>query len=105
MSGQEKVPLYLGHLFLGQCLEDRQDLNGAVDQYKAALSQRPDSQIGAVALAHVLFLKGDAEGARATLESGVAYAGRRPFVDPFWVYLTGAPDAPFLEAFRLEAVP
>lgn len=97
---------YLAHLFLGQCLEDSQDMEGAVQQYKAALSLRPDSQISAVALAHVLSLRGDADGARQVLEPVLSFSGRRKTVDPYWLYLTGAPDLgeALLDSLRLESV-
>ena len=82
---------YLAHLFLGQCLEDDGDLAGAVDHYSAAVAMRPDTQIGAIALAHAQSLRGRSERAREILESVLSLSGRRQTVDPYWNYLMGVP--------------
>ncbi|MBX7185570.1 MAG: tetratricopeptide repeat protein [Vicinamibacteria bacterium] len=97
---------YLGHLFIGQCLEDSRDVAGAIVEYKASISLRPDSQVGAMALAHALSTRGDADGARDALEPALAYAGRRKTVDPYWLYLNGAPDTgeTLLGILRLESL-
>ena len=102
--GKENVTTYLAHLFLGKCLEDSQDLNGAIEEYKIAVSLRPELQMGAVALAHALTLRGDAEGARQVLEPALAYSGNRRAEDPYWWYLVGSPDLSdaLLESLRLE---
>jgi len=96
---------YLAHLFLGRCLEDSRDLAGAINEYKAALALQPDAQIGAVALSHVLALRGDTEGARQVLEPVLAYAGNHKTFDTYWTYLVGVPELSeaLLEALRLES--
>ncbi|MBX7185572.1 MAG: tetratricopeptide repeat protein [Vicinamibacteria bacterium] len=83
---------YLAHLFLGQCLEDDGDLDGAIGQYSAAMALRPDSQIGAVALAHAHSLRGRSETAREVLEKMLPVAGRRQAADPYWSYAMGSPE-------------
>jgi tetratricopeptide (TPR) repeat protein len=106
LAGKEDSIKYLAHLFLGRCLEDSQDLRGAIDEYKAALALRPETQIGAVALAHALALRGDSEGARQVLEPVLVYSGNRRTVDPYWAYLIGTPDLSnaMLEALRSESM-
>ena len=103
---KEESIRYLAHLFLGQCLEDSQDLGSAINEYKAAVSLRPETQVGAVALAHALSLRGDAEHAREILEPALALSGQRRTVDPYWIYLIGTPEAAeaLLEELRLESV-
>jgi tetratricopeptide (TPR) repeat protein len=106
LNAKDGAIRYLGHLFLGQCLEDTRNLDGAIAQYRTALSLRPDSQIGAVALANALSLRGNAEGAREVLEPVLARAGTRREVDPYWLYLTGAPDLgeALLNTLRVESI-
>jgi tetratricopeptide (TPR) repeat protein len=96
---------YLAHLFHGRCLEDTADLEGAVREYQAALGVIPDSQVGAVALAHALSLRGDADGARAVLERILPLSGTRKALDPYWIYLNGAPAVAesLYDALRLES--
>ena len=103
---KEESIRYLAHLFLGQCLEDGQNLGGAIDEYKAALSLWPGAQVGAVALAHALSLRGDADHARDILEPVLALSGQRKTVDPYGVYLIGTPEGAeaLLDALRLESV-
>jgi tetratricopeptide (TPR) repeat protein len=105
VAANEGPVSYLAHLFLGRCLEDRQDLEGAIQEYKASLILRPETQIGAVALAHALVLRGDAEGARQVLEPALAYSGNHRTMDPYWLYLVGAPELSeaLIEALRMEA--
>jgi tetratricopeptide (TPR) repeat protein len=97
---------YLAHLFLGQCLEDEGDLEGAIDQYSAAVALRPDSQIGAVALAHAHSLRGRSETAREVLEKMLPLAARRQAADPYWNYVMGATEATeaLLEDLRRETL-
>jgi tetratricopeptide (TPR) repeat protein len=97
---------YLAHLFLGQCLEDDGDLPGAIDHYSAAVAMRPDTQIGAVALAHAQSLRGGSERAREILESALSLSGRRQTVDPYWNYLMGAPETAeaLIEDLRRETL-
>jgi len=106
LNGRESAIVYLAHLFLGRCLEDRQDLKGAIDEYKAALLLRPETQLGAMALAHALSLRGETDAARDVLEPVLGLAGRRRTVDPFWIYLMGPPDLSeaLFEALRADLV-
>lgn len=102
----EGALLYLAHLFLGQCLEDDGDLGGAIDHYAKALAMRPDSQIGAVALAHAHSRRGESEKGREILDAGLSHSGRRPTVDPFWNYLMGATSVAevLIEDLRTESL-
>ena len=97
---------YLARLFLGQCLEDDGDIEGAIDRYSAAVAMRPDTQIGAVALAHAQSLRGRSETAREVLERMLPLSGRRQSADPYWNYLTGAPEAveALIEDLRRETL-
>lgn len=99
--------LSLAHLFLGQCLEDSGDLESAVEEYRKAIALRPETQTGAVALAHALFLRGDGEAAREVLEIAAGFAGRRRTLDPFLTYMEGSSlEAEVqLEALRSEFSP
>lgn len=96
--------LYLAHLFLGQCLEDSGDVDSAIEQYHKAIALRPDTQTGAVALAHALFLKGDGDQARDVLEVAATFTGRRRTLDPFLIYVEGSSlgAETRLEALRSE---
>lgn len=100
----EGVELYLARLFLGQCLEDEGDLDGALEQYAASLILRPDAQAGAVALAHAQSLRGQPEQAREILEHGLAWSGRRQTADPYWEYLIGSAESAeaLIEGLRRE---
>lgn len=102
----EGALLYLAHLFLGQCLEDEGNLAGAIEHYAAAVAMRPDSQIGAVALAHAHSLGGRSERAREILEGSLALAGQRQTADPYWTYLMGTPELTetLLEQLRAESL-
>ena len=102
----EGALLYLAHLFLGQCLEDDGDLERAIDHYAAAIALRPDTQIGAVALAHALSLRGESERGREILDAGLSHSGRRPTVDPYWHYLVGATNLAetLIEDLRAETL-
>lgn len=106
VKGSNGALLYLAHLFLGQCLEDDGDLPAAIDQYAAAVSLRPDSQVGAVALAHAYSLRGGAEKGREILDRGLSLSGTRRTVDPYWNYLMGAPDLAetLIEDLRVETI-
>jgi tetratricopeptide (TPR) repeat protein len=97
---------YLAHLFLGQCLEDDGDLPGAIDHYSAAVALRPDTQIGAVALAHAQSLRGRSERAREIVEGALSQSGRRRTVDPYWNYLMGVPETAeaLIEDLRRETL-
>lgn len=106
VKGSNGALRYLAHLFLGQCLEDDGDLPAAIDQYAAAVSLRPDSQVGAVALAHAYSLRGGAEKGREILDRSLSLSGTRRTVDPYWNYLMGAPDLAetLIEDLRAETI-
>ena len=106
VTGSEGALAYLAHLFLGQCLEDDGDLAAAIDQYAAAVSIRPDTQVGAVALAHAHSLRGDAEKGREILGRILSLSGTRRTVDPYWNYLMGTPDLAesLIEDLRAETL-
>jgi len=91
--GETEGPLlYLAHLFYGQCLEDEGEVTGAIFEYTAAMALRPDSQVGAVALAHAHTLRGESDRAREVLEGVLPFSGRRKTLDPFWSYLVGSQE-------------
>jgi len=78
---------YLGHLFLGRVLEDREQWVEAEAHYRSALGLWPRSEVAAVALSHVRLLQGDTDSAREILGAGLdAVAGRTGF-DPWISYL------------------
>jgi len=106
VNGSDGALLYLAHLFLGQCLEDDGELPAAIGQYAAAVSLRPDSQVGAVALAHAHSLRGDGEKGREVLDRSLSLSGSRRTQDPYWNYLMGAPDLAegLIEDLRRETV-
>ena len=82
--------LYLARLFLGQALEDSGDIDGAVREYAIAVSLQPRTQIGAIALGHALFLRGEVEPARSLIEGAVASDRTRLASDAYTTYLVGA---------------
>ena len=106
MTGSNGPLLYLAHLFLGQCLEDDGDLAAAIGQYGAAAAMMPETQVAAVALAHAHSMRGESEKAREILEQSLSLAGRRRTVDPYWNYLTGAPELAesLIEDLRTETI-
>ncbi len=78
---------YLAHLFLGRILEEKGELAAAEERYRVALALQPLSEIAAVAVSHVRFLRGDLEVARSQLKAGLdAVRSRRDF-DPWMQYL------------------
>ena len=85
----EAPTLFLAHLFLGRVLEDSQDLDGALREYRAALALEPQIQTAVIALAHVRALLGDMAGAREVLAGGLPLAGQRKTIGPYWDYLIG----------------
>ena len=95
---------YLAHLFFGRVLEDTDDLQGATLHYTLACSRQPTAQTSAMALAHALSARGQADQAREVLERVLPYAGRRQILDPFWDYPVGSPAAAeaMLEKLRRE---
>jgi len=103
-GGPPPLP-YLGQLFLGQALERLGRATEAARAYEEALALEPQSQAAAVALSHLRLSRGDTAAARRVLEEGLAHAGRRDEMDPYWLYPArnagGADDA--LQALRQEA--
>jgi tetratricopeptide (TPR) repeat protein len=95
----------LARLFLGRIHEDARELDAAIREYRAALELEPTSQVAAVALAHALQLAGEPAPGREALEYALAYAGRRPDVDPFWEYPMGESRSypELVDALREEA--
>ncbi len=90
LAGSEDTSFqYLAHLFLGRVEEDAGRLEEAERECRAALAAQPRSQAGAVALANVLSLGGDAAGARQALAAAVGQAPRPDYEDPYWVYFMG----------------
>ncbi|MEO8360017.1 MAG: tetratricopeptide repeat protein, partial [Vicinamibacteria bacterium] len=78
---------YLAHLFLGRVLEDKGKLAEAEQHYRAAVGLQPLSETSAVALSHALYLRGDFEGARQALATGLEAAPKRVAYDPWVSYL------------------
>lgn len=85
-KSDDKVVLYLAHLFLGRLHEDQNRLAEAEKEYQDALAVRPLSEAAAVAISHVRLLMGDPGGAREALASGLEAVGIRTEVDPFKNY-------------------
>ena len=98
--------LSLAHLFLGQVHERAGRADAAIREFRQALDLDPESQAAAVALSHVSWIAGDAEGARRVVEQAVALAGKRSNRDVYWDYL--ASNAVFtdqlLEELRRETL-
>ncbi|MBK5255023.1 MAG: tetratricopeptide repeat protein [Vicinamibacteria bacterium] len=74
---------YLAHLFLGRIHEDAGELAAAEAEYRAALEILPLSQPAAVAVSHVLLLRGDPEGASELLGFALDQFRLRTAVDPY----------------------
>jgi hypothetical protein len=102
VAGEQGPALYLAHLFLGQVLEEMQDLEGAVEAYAAAVSLQPGAQAGGVALSHALILRGEADRAQEVLARVLAVTGRREASDPFVNYLFGTSLVPETILDRLK---
>lgn len=85
-KSNDKVVLYLAHLFLGRIHEDQNRLPEAEKEYQAALAVRPSSEAAAVAISHVRLLMGDTGGAREFMESGLEQVRLRIEGDPFKNY-------------------
>jgi tetratricopeptide (TPR) repeat protein len=96
---------YLSHLFLGHAHEAGGRFAEARAEYEQAVSLEPDGQAAAVALSHALHRGGRSPEAVEALRSGVARAGRRAVVDPWWPYLAGKWEDPaeLLATLREEA--
>lgn len=85
-KSDDKVLLYLAHLFLGRIHEDQGRLSEAEKQYEAALAVRSTSDAAAVALSHVRLVMGDTGGAREAMEFGLNQLRVRVEGDPFKNY-------------------
>ncbi len=85
-NSDDKVLLYLAHLFLGRIHEDQNRLSEAAKEYEAALAVRSTSDAAAVALSHVRLLMGDTGGAREAMEFGLNQLRVRVDGDPFKNY-------------------
>lgn len=97
---------YLGHLFLGRVLEDRERWVEAESHYRSALGLWPRSEVAAVALSHVRFLQGDTDSAREILGAGLDAVAARTGFDPWISYLViQAPEGEtLLGELRREAM-
>ena len=91
MDETTEAALYLAHLFLGQVLEDMNDIDTAISEYRAAVALQPRSQSGAMALSQGLALRGDVESARRLLEGVLVPAGQKRTADPYWSYVIATP--------------
>ena len=85
-KSDDKVVLYLAHLFLGRIHEDQNRLADAEKEYQAALVVRPSSEAAAVAISHVRLLTGDTAGAREFMELSLEQVRLRIEGDPFKNY-------------------
>jgi tetratricopeptide (TPR) repeat protein len=96
--------VYLAHLFLGYAREQSGQLDRAAADYERAVRALPDGQAAAVALSHALHRLGRWPASAETLQSGVARAGRRLLVDPWWPYVAGQAEDPaaLFEVLRAE---
>lgn len=85
-KSDDKVILYLAHLFLGRLHEDQNRVAEAEKEYEAALATRPSSEAAAVAVSHVRLLMGDTAGAREVMDRGLEQVFVRTGADPFKNY-------------------
>jgi tetratricopeptide (TPR) repeat protein len=85
-KSDDKVVLYLAHLFLGRIHEDQNRLAEAEKEYQAALAMRPSSEAATVAISHVRLLMGDTAAAREFMESSLEQVRVRIEGDPFKNY-------------------
>lgn len=105
-ASSDPALLYMAHLFLGRAHENAGRLPQADGAYRAALTLRPDSQAAALALAYVLWTRGEPE-AGARMQTALAHGGKRSRPDPYWEYVTirSARAEPILESLRREVRP
>ena len=103
LGGPAPLP-YLAHLFLGQVRERAGQADQAVLEFEKALAIDPEAQAAAVALSHVLLVKGDADAARRALVQALDHAGRRKARDAHWNYPSSnaADVGEIVEALREE---
>lgn len=97
--------VYLARLFLGYAREASGQYEPAAAEYEQAVRAVPGGQAAAVALSHALHRSGRRRESVGVLQAGMAHAGRRAVVDPWWPYVLGEwedPDA-LLGELRTEA--
>jgi tetratricopeptide (TPR) repeat protein len=75
---------YLTHLFRGQALERLKRPDEAKQSYESALALRPGTQSAAMALAALLFRRGDRDLADRQVQTLLGQS--RPPDDPWWLY-------------------
>ncbi len=92
---------YLAHLFLGAFEEQRRRLDGARDQYEAALRAGPAYQTAYVALGRIEEALGHSARAQELARTFASLREKRE--DPWWDYHLGAFDQTTLEWLRREA--
>jgi tetratricopeptide (TPR) repeat protein len=99
--------VYLGHLFLARLEQDEGRLDEAERESRKALATDATAQSAAVALSHVLQLRGEPEAAREVLEDLLASSEPGTAIDPLWVYAWGraARAEQLLADLRREASP
>ena len=85
-KSDDKVVLYLAHLFLGRIHEDQNRLAEAEKEYQAARALRPSSEAAAVALSHARLMMGDTSGAREVMDAGLEQVRLRVAADPYKNY-------------------
>jgi tetratricopeptide (TPR) repeat protein len=87
--------VYLAHLFLGSAHEQAGVLDRAAAEYERAVSALPEGgQAAAVALSHALHRSGRWPASLEALQAGVARAGRRLVLDPWWPYVAAQTEDP-----------
>lgn len=85
-KSDDKVILYLAHLFLGRVHEDQNRLADAEKEYLAAMAIHPSSEAAAVALSHARLMMGDTGGAREAMDAGLEQVRLRVGADPYKNY-------------------
>ena len=89
---------YLGHLFRGQALERLKRTDDAKQAYEAALTLRPETQSASMALAAMLFRRGERDLADRQVQT--FFDRQKRTDDPWWVYLAGRLSPPRRAADR-----
>jgi VWFA-related protein len=81
-SGQDASLSALAHLFWGEILESRDDVDGAIEHYRAALAADGDLQVAALALAQTLHRRDGRQAAVDALAPALgAGGGTSPWLD------------------------
>jgi tetratricopeptide (TPR) repeat protein len=91
---------HFAHLGLGRLDEDQGRLGEAAQHYREAVRGFPACQTARIALAHALYVQGDAAGALAEAEASLVAAPRGGRVDVCWRYPSG--DSTRAEAFLAD---